>query len=252
MLSLLLAVTPALPIPTPGTTEAKPAIIPSTPSVVLAQAPTTATTNDPLPSKYPYVSLQAGVGFPNTLKGEFDFLGLITINNTINLNTGFNGEAAIGYKFPDFRTDLSIGYSSFESNRQTLTVPNFGSASVPGRGSVNLFTVMANAYYDFKIKKQDGTRSRWSPYVGVGIGWGDLSTPGCASTVGGASCNAFSSGSGGTFAYQAKIGVSYRATNSGFAFLEGGYLGTTSATVENVSYDPFGTWRINLGWRQKI
>lgn len=192
------------------------------------------------------------MGFPNNLTGSFDFLGLRTLNNTLNLNTGFNGELAVGYKFPDIRTDLSVGYSSFASNTQTLTVPGFGSASVPGRGSVNLFTVMANAYYDFKIKKQDGTRSRWSPYIGAGIGWGSLSTPGCASTVGGATCNAFNGGSSGGFAYQGKVGISYRATSSGFVFLEGGYLGLTSTTVENVNYDPLGTWRLNLGWRQRL
>ena len=90
--------------------------------------------------------------------------------------------------------------------------------------------------------------SRWSPYIGAGIGWGNLSTPSCATP----GCQSFSGGSASTFAYQGKVGISYRATNSGFVFLEGGYLGTTGSTVSTVSYDPFGTWRLNLGWRQRL
>jgi hypothetical protein len=244
MLALILA---TLPISTPS---AQGATAPSQTTIeVAAEA---ATTNNPknghLPKQYPYASIQAGVGFPNNINGNFDFLGLATLQNSLDLNTGFNGEAAIGYKFPSFRTDLSIGYSSFGSQTQTISVPNFGSASVNGTGSVNLFTVMANGYYDFKIKNQDGSISRWSPYLGAGIGWGNLSTPSCAI----ASCTLFTGGSASTFAYQGKLGVAYRATDTGFVFLEGGYLGTTSASVNNVNYDPFGTWRLNLGWRQKL
>jgi opacity protein-like surface antigen len=210
------------------------------------QPPAAAAPSNSLPNSYPYASIQAGVGFPNDLTGDFDFLGLATLKKTLDLNTGFNGEAAIGYKFSSFRSDLSVGYSSFGSKSQTINVPDFGSASVSGKGSVDLFTVMLNGYYDIKVKDQDGNPSRWSPYIGAGVGWGNLSTPGCAIS----SCTLFDSGSASTFAYQGKVGVSYRATDRGFVFLEGGYLGTTATTISNVDHDPFGTWRINLGWRQ--
>jgi len=231
---------------------------------LVAQSPPTsapagrATTavSDELPKEYPYASIQAGVGLPNNLTGKLPLLGLPValppVQTTLGLNTGFNGELAVGYKFPDFRTDLSVGYSNFASNTQTQTVTNVVGATLSntqsGKGSVDLLTVMANAYYDFKIKNQDNTISRWSPYIGAGIGWGNLSTPSCATP----GCSSFAGGSASTFAYQGKVGVAYRATNTGFAFLEGGYLGTTSANVSTVSWDPFGTWRINLGWRQKI
>ena len=275
MFSLLLASipapasapTPMLPappaaivaVPAPSAAAVEPASI-EPPLLVAESKPTSAepplhpasSADDPLPRRYPYASIQAGVGFPNSLSGSFDFLGLASLNNRLDLNSGLNSELAVGYKFPDLRTDLSLGYSSFASNRQTLTAPGFGSASVPGRGSVNLLTLMANAYVDFKIRNQQGTRSRWSPYIGGGLGLGYLSTPGCAATVAAGSCNTFSGGSSATLAYQLKLGVAYRATRSGFVFLEGGYLGTTAARVNNVNYDPFGTWRINLGWRQKL
>jgi len=225
----------------------------------LAQAtaqPSGTQLQEPLPKRYPYASIQAGIGFPNNLNGTFPLTGLPValppVQVNLNLNTGFNGELAVGYKFPDFRTDLSLGYSNFSSVSQTTTVTNVAGAklsnSQAGQGSVDLLTVMANAYYDFKIKNQNGTLSRWSPYIGAGIGWGNLSTPSCATP----GCQSFSGGSASTFAYQGKVGISYRATNSGFVFLEGGYLGTTGSTVSTVSYDPFGTWRLNLGWRQRL
>lgn len=241
MIPLLLATTPITP---PATAQA---------TVQVADAANTSTNQQPTDQpenkwSYPYASIQAGVGFSSGMNGNINYLGLSTVQNTLGLNTGFNGELAVGYKFPQFRTDLSVGYSNLGNQTQTVTAPNFATGSVTGTGSVNLFTVMANLYYDFKIKKKDGNLSRWSPYIGAGIGWGNLSTPGCAL----ANCNLYQSGNASTFAYQGKVGIAYRATQSGFLFLEGGYLGTSAATVQNVSYDPLGVWRVNLGWRQRF
>jgi hypothetical protein len=225
------------------------------PTVLVANAETANTSQQPSNKpenkwSYPYASIQAGLGFSSGLNGNVNVAGgIANVQNTLGLNTGFNGELAVGYKFPKFRTDLSVGYTNLGNQTQTVTAPNFASGTVTGTGSVNLFTVMANLYYDFKIKKKDGDLSRWSPYIGAGIGWGNLSTPNCALAN---NCNLYEAGSASTFAYQGKIGVAYRATQTGFVFLEGGYLGTTSANVQNVSYDPLGIWRVNLGWRQRF
>lgn len=260
MHALLLASVPLILQPSPvSSVPARASEQPQTVEISQAEPssqeanPATEQQTDPLPRSYPYASIQAGVAFPGNLKGQFTLVNFLPpVKNTLDLNTGFNGELAVGYKFPDFRTDLSIGYSNFGSQTQNLTFTNVNGQTrglaTPGKGSVDLFTVMANAYYDFKIKNRDGSLSRWSPYVGAGIGWGNLSTPSCAIT----NCTTFSGGSASTFVYQGKVGVSYRATDSGFVFLEGGYLGTSSTTVANVDYDPFGAWRLNLGWRQRF
>jgi len=233
---------------------------PQSPPIEISQSITNPTqpeeaAADSLPSSYPYVSVQAGVAFPNALKGDFtlvNFPQVPPVQNKLNLDTGFNGELAVGYKFPSLRTDLSVGYSNFSSQTQKLTFTNVRgqtrSLTNPGFGDVELFTVMANAYYDFKIKNKDNAYSRWSPYIGAGIGWGNLSTPKCAIP----NCTTFSGGNASTFVYQAKLGLAYRATQSGFVFLEAGYLGTTATTVSNVSYDPLGAVRLNLGWRQRF
>ena len=110
---------------------------------------------------------------------------------------------------------------------------------------------MGNAYYDLKIHHKNSTLSRWTPYVEAGIGWGSLSIPGCAANQG-VNCNAFNGGSGGGFAYQGKIGLSYLATSLGSLSLEGGCLGMTGTIVENVNCNSFDTLILNLGWRQRL
>jgi len=104
---------------------------------------------------------------------------------------------------------------------------------------------MANLYYDIPVWKQASVRSAWSPYLGAGIGYANIGVPQCA--VG----ECYSGGSTGAFAWQAKAGVAYRATERGFAFLEGGYTGTAgNTTIDNATFGHFGAWRVNVGWRQ--
>lgn len=198
-------------------------------------------------NRYPYGSIQLGVGFPNDYHGTLQDTDPFRVKSTLNLNTGFNGEAAIGYRFNDIRTDLSVGYSNFGVDSQHFQVRGGDGASANGNGSVKLWTVMANLYYDMPIWKRDQVRSRWSPYVGAGIGYANISTPSCSVS------NCFDGGSSGSFAWQAKLGVSYRATDSGSLFLEGGYLGTVGGSqVDSIRFDDFGAWRINIGWRQRF
>lgn len=111
----------------------------------------TSSNNTDSPS-FPYLSLQAGVAFPQTLTGDIDILGFrAAIGNALKLNAGVNAEAALGYKWPTVRTDLSVSYSRFNSLSQTNSVAGFGSISNPGKGNVELSTLMFNAYYDIPI-----------------------------------------------------------------------------------------------------
>jgi len=195
-------------------------------------------------NRYPYFTLQIGAGFPNNLNGNFTEAGT-RLNTRLDGNGGFNGETGLGYRFGDFRSDLTFGYSNFGGVRQTLSASGIGSATRDASGDLQLFTAMLNGYYDIPIRAADGTRSRWSPYLGAGIGYGNLSIPDCSF-----SSDCYEGGSLSGFAYQGKVGVSYRATERGFAFLEGSYLGMTGSELNGVDYDNFGSWRVNVGWRQ--
>ncbi|MFO7629218.1 MAG: P44/Msp2 family outer membrane protein [Prochlorococcaceae cyanobacterium] len=211
--------------------------------VQLAQAaPAAVVVPAPAPT-YPYVSAQLGVAFPNDYDGDFD-AGAVPVNTRFELDPGFNGELAIGYQFERARTELAVGYGNFPVASQSFRVGNLGNASASGSDALAITTVMVNGYYDMPIQR-DGVRSRWTPYLGAGIGYANISTPDCSF---GSGC--FEGGDASAFAYQGKVGVSYRASERGFAFLEGGYLGATGTVVDGVGFDNFGAWRLNIGWRQ--
>jgi hypothetical protein len=220
-------------------------IPPQTSATLVAQAVPPAGVA-PLPEPgYPYLSLQLGAAFPQDYSGDGDVRNIVPFTNTLDLKGGFNGELAVGYKWPNWRTELAVGYSnvpidSLEFNIQGETFQRTG---VDGSG--HLTTVMLNGYYDIPIRSSDGVRSRWSPYLGAGIGYANIVMPACDF---GSGC--FAGGGAGALAYQAKAGVAYRATERGFAFVEGGYLGAAGTTINGVGFEDFGAWRVNVGWRQ--
>lgn len=211
-----------------------------------SQNPSGATSGQPEQTQeknaYPYFSVQLGAGFPPNYSGDMPNLGRQT---SLDLNNGFNAEAAIGYRINDFRVDLSVGYGGFGLDQQSFSAQG-QNVSFRGDGAVDVLAVMANVYYDVPLKLSSGKLSRWSPYVGGGVGYANVSYPSCVS-------GCYGPGSDDSFAWQAKIGVAYRATDSGFIFLEGGYLGTVNNSVSNViDFGNFATWRLNLGWRQRF
>ena len=200
-----------------------------------ADTPESTSTNN----TFPYASLQLGVGFPNNYKGTTNFGGT-AIDTSLDLETGFIGELALGYQFNQVRAEIAVGYGNYGVDQQTF---DGGSIRIPGQGNVDVTTVMLNGYYDIPIRNRDGVKSRWSPYIGAGIGYANISTPSCAS----AGC--FAGGSTNGFAYQGKIGLSYRVAARSFAFLEGGYLGATGGSIDGVDFDDFYAWRVNVGFR---
>jgi Surface antigen len=235
MIPFFLAVDmPSLPNNPANTSQPKP--------VLIAQA-AGANSSSAASKSFPYASLRLGVGFPQDYKGSFD-VDDISADTTLNLNTGFNGELAIGYQFNQARAELAVGYGNYGVDRQSFDLGSFGSVSTDGNGSANVTTVMVNGYYDIPIYGHKGVKSRWSPYIGAGIGYANIGLPSCN----GDGC--FSGGSVNGLAYQGKVGVSYRASEQGFAFLEGGYLGATGSSVDGIAFDNFGTWQVSIGWRQ--
>lgn len=207
-------------------------------SALIAQA--APSPDSPITSNsFPYASLQLGVGFPNNLDGTFK-LGDDTFDTSLELDPGFNGELALGYQFNQARAEIAVGYGSYGVDQQTF---DGGTIRIPGRDSVDVTTVMLNGYYDFPIRNKNGEKSRWSPYIGAGIGYANISKPACPRE------GCFAGGSTNGFAYQGKVGISYRLADRSFAFLEGGYLGSTAGSVDGIDFDNFGSWRINVGFR---
>jgi opacity protein-like surface antigen len=156
---------------------------------------------------------------------------------------GFSGDIGIGYDFGAIRAELTYGYSdgsyggggSAWNNPQSLRSSAVGNN---GSNSIAKHDVLVSAYWDI------ATGSRWTPYVGGGIGWSNLSIPQIPTSDGGGK---------NLFGYQAKLGVSYGVSNSTDLFLEGVYQGTPGYSASNqfgkTDFGSFSSWGGKLGVR---
>lgn len=178
-----------------------------------------------------YATIGLGASWPQDLSWDARNFPL---GGNIQQGGGFSGEAGVGYDFGAIRTELTYGYSRSSVNR--ISVDGFGSAG--SSGVVNKNDVLASAYWDIN------TNSRWTPYIGGGIGYTNLSTPSIRTPLG-----RTGSDNQGLFGYQAKVGVTYAASRSTDVFLEGVYQGATSFDGSDVNYGSTNNWGAKLGAR---
>ncbi|UJS03408.1 P44/Msp2 family outer membrane protein [Cylindrospermopsis raciborskii] len=146
--------------------------------------------------------------------------------NNLGLYSGNQWNIAGGYQWDNVRAELEIGSSSFgldeskpvpgklDFERQIIATSDTKPTSVTG--NLNVTTALFNAYYHL-------SSSKFSPYVGAGIGLGFISSE----PVGN---NPVSVDNGTSFAYQAKLGAQYEVVKKGNIFAEFKYLGLTGYT----------------------
>ena len=98
--------------------------------------------------------------------------------NSFNLNTGFLGGVSVGYALDRFRVEFEYVNRSHGGGSSPWQFPG-GNAALQSKNSevstldppsehVSDFSAhqfFVNAYYDFL------NNSRWTPYVGAGVGW---------------------------------------------------------------------------------
>lgn len=207
---------------------------------------TVAQTNDSVPqnakaadsqkpeSNYWYLSGSVGASIPSDVELKNDAIyQLVGQHPSLGLNTAFQSNIAAGYQWEQARAELELGYGSYGVN--SVKVPGLGSASVGG-GSINAITLMANGYWDIP------TGSKWSPYLGAGIGVGFVN---------------FGDGSpvkGNALALQGKAGIQYEVTKKGNAFLElkyqniGGF--SSDSDIGKVDVGSTSSFGIGVGYRQ--
>lgn len=206
-------------------------------------------------SNYPYINLGLGIGFPNNVNANDSIVSNDTLyTGRINqgLDLGFTGELSGGYQFEDARVELALGYGTFGTNNGTLGLTasqssvniNLGNVPYSASGSASYFSVMVNGYYDIP------TGNKFRPYIGVGIGYANVSTSDIKIALNDVVSISRSGGNAGTFAYQGKLGLSYEAVPKGTVYLEAAYLGTTGFSANGVNYDAVGATRVVVGWRQ--
>lgn len=164
----------------------------------------------------------------------------ISGTSTGKVDYGFSsgGDMALGYQAGPVRGELELGYHALGIKNTTVGAGPETSAS----GDMKIPTLMANGYYDFH------NSSRFTPYVGGGLGVAHLEFPtnlGFGNT----------SSTDNRFAYQGMVGVSYTpeslpATNWSLGYR---YLGTSAPQFKtatgSISAESLKTNSVELGLR---
>ena len=188
-----------------------------------------------------------------------------TVSGTQNLGGGVAAEAGIGYDFGNnLRAELtyvlntfgigdstSSGSIKWNGNGASGTIPYDENSSASGNVTTN--SVFVSGYYDFKQKEQ---KSKFTPYVGAGLGYTSISVPSVpvSSTVT-LDGNRYNykyngeSGSASSFGYLAKIGVTYAVAEPTDLYLEGVYQGATGVTINSVNIGAVNSFGARLGVR---
>lgn len=159
---------------------------------------------------------------------------------------GFSGDWGVGYDFGKVRTELTYGYSrgSYGGGAYVPSIPGFSNSFLNNNNGSNAYNkndILVSAYYDIP------TKTRWTPYVGGGIGWTNLTAP-------------QQPGSNGEtknlFGYQAKLGVSYTVSKTWDVYSEAVYQGTpgygASSPYGSTTYSGFNSWGAKIGARLKF
>jgi outer membrane protein OmpA-like peptidoglycan-associated protein len=133
-----------------------------------------------------YLGLGAGAVFPE----DSDVTGT-GVNVSTEFDTGYSVIGALGYAYRNgFRSEFELGYRDV----------NIDSVSgvTTGSGDVDVFSFMANGYYDFRNK------TAWTPYLGLGIGGAKINAD-AVSPISGSVLD----DSDLVFAFQGMAGVTY-------------------------------------------
>ena len=213
-------------------------------------------------SKGAYVTAGVGGGWSSSPSANGTESGTVlgipysgTASGTASLGGGVAVDAGIGYDFGNsIRGEVTyvlrsyaVGDSSLSGSVRAIGMnfPFNGNTSASGNLSTN--SVMFSGYYDFKSK------SKFTPYVGAGIGYTSVSIPTMpfSATVNGIARNNLTvdGGSGSAFGYQAKLGVSYAVSKPADVFAEAIYQGSTGVTISEISYGALNAFSVRAGAR---
>jgi opacity protein-like surface antigen len=181
-----------------------------------------------------YLTVGAGAAWPSDIDVRtrgFD----PNSNGDITFGGGFSADGGIGYDFGAIRAELTYGYTRASLNEVEFNNNDFG-----GSGIINKNDVFASLYWDI-------LPGRWTPYIGGGVGYTNLSTP--SFNVDGFRTD---SGNEGMFGWQAKVGVSYALAYNWDIYVEGTYSGAEGFDSDNISWDAYNDFGAKLGFRYRF
>jgi opacity protein-like surface antigen len=113
---------------------------------------------------------------------------------------------------------------------------------------------MLSGYYDIQ------TKTKFTPYVGAGIGYTSVTLPSQNRVTGTYTVNGnsgtgwidYGGGSGSAFGYQAKVGVSYAVSKPADVYVEGTYQGNTGTTINNLNLSALNLFGVRAGLRYRF
>ena len=180
-----------------------------------------------------------------TDSGVDAFFG-VAVKGEIKVDTGFSGDLGVGYDFGKFRTELTYVRTTGSLDSVTGT-SGANSGTLQATSDVSTDSLMVSGYYDFANK------SKWTPYVGAGIGYTKLKADPIvgAVTIAGTTYTGTvtEKGNEDLFGYQAKVGVSYAATPALSVYVEGTYQGTEGFTAGSTKYEGLDAFGGKIGIR---
>jgi opacity protein-like surface antigen len=216
-------------------------------------------------SKGAYVTAGVGGGWSSSPSLNYTESGRIggtaytgTGSGTSSLGGGVAVDAGLGYDFGNsIRGEVTyvlgsyaVGNTAYSGNLSAGGTTYYGNGNIAASGNVSTNSVMFSGYYDFKSK------SKFTPYVGGGIGYTSVSIPTMPAsvTVNGSTYNNLTvdGGSASAFGYQAKLGVSYAVSKPADIFGEVIYQGNTGVTINEVSYGPLNAFSVRAGARLRF
>ena len=190
-----------------------------------------------------YFSLGGGVNFISDFEVDAEILGE-NINGSFDTNSPFQWSLAIGKKFEDWR--LEFNYSAFKTSSDSLTITAGGNGATVDLSpelEMDVSSYMIYAYKDFP------SDSKFTPYIGGGIGYSQLDVP--DQTVGVLGVNIeLEGGEEQLFTFGLKGGVDYEIAENTSLYSEVGYVNLASFTTDaGEEYDSNNSFIVSAGLR---
>lgn len=167
-----------------------------------------------------YTTLGLGFSSPQPTSGHEPTHYGYSIYGDVDKDIGFSGEIGGGYDFGAARIELTYGYTNNALDTSQASA-NGVTEQAQLTGSITTQTILISTYYDFN------TNSPYLPYVGGGIGYGNVAQSQVTFTLP-YGTGVSEAANHGVFAYQAKLGITYMASKKMDIFAEGVYLGNTA------------------------
>ncbi len=190
----------------------------------------------------PYVSLGAGIGFPQDQNAAGTVNG-VTFTATQSYSSVLAGGIGVGYDFGDIRVETAFSHQKMDYGDLNFNGVNYATS---GDISANNFSIAG--YKDFS------TNSKISPYIGLGLGISSQSAHTYNLTIGGTTTSvAVPSDSAGFWGI--KGGFSYPVSSNNELYAGISYTDALSDPALPAGYtslDSGGTFGLSLGTRIKF